>query len=201
MSFGPAQDELTRRIIDGRLADVHTSAPGTVVKFNATDYTVDVKLGVQRPVARYDGGVTYEDPPVLPNVPIASFGTTRTYSRPDLAPGDIVWVLFAESSPAEFLDSGTASQPGDTARHSLSGGLAIPITLPGKLATSPKVVLSGAGGDFVALAGKVNARLDALEQWANTHMHATAALGPPVIAAPALVPGGGSVAAAETKAL
>jgi hypothetical protein len=163
MSFGPAQDELTRRIIDGRLADVHTSAPGTVVKFYSDDYTVDVKLGAQKPVARYDGGVSYEEHPILPRVPVCSFGTVRTYNRPDLEPGDLVWVLFSETSPAEFLEEGNPSQPGDTARHSLSGGLAIPITIPGKLPATPKTVLGGVPASPVAIASLVESAIASLQ--------------------------------------
>jgi hypothetical protein len=203
-ALSPAQDELTRRILDARLADVHTSAPGTVVSFDATNYTVDVRLGAQRPVARWDGGVAYEEPPILPAVPVATFGSTRAYNRPDLQPGDIVWVLFSETSPAEFLAEGEQSQPGDTARHSLSGGLAIPITLPGKLSASPKVCLGGAGGDFVALAAKVDARCKAIEDYILAHVHVvTDPISGPLttaVSAPPIEPGG-STAATEVQAV
>lgn len=184
--------ELVRRALDDRLADVHTSAPGTVVSFNATDYTVDVRLGYNRPTKAWDGTVVYEEPPVIPGIPVACFGTERTYLKSDLAPGDKVWLIFSEVSPAEFLDSGSVSNPGDTARHSMSGALAIPFVLPTKLGSTP-VVLGGAGGDFVALAGAVMSNLSAL----SAAITAATVGGVPVAWVP---PAFQAVAATTTKA-
>lgn len=199
--FTPTTDNAQARIIRSALADLNVSAPGTVESFDATNYTVDVKLGVLRPVPNWDGSVGYEEIPILPAVPVATFGSTRTFNRPDLQKGDVVWVIFAGISPAEFLETGDVSQPGDTSRFSLSGGLAIPITLPGKLPASPKCVLGGSGADFVALATKTNDRIKALEDWAKTHTHTSGGSGSPTTGPVEPLSNGSSVAAAETKAL
>ncbi len=200
-SFSVNADELSRRVIESRLSEVNVSEPGTVVKFNPDSYTVDVKLGAKRPVPKWDGSVGYEERPVIPAVPIATLGSTRTYNRPDIQVGDFVWVIFATVSPAEFLENGELSEPGDTSRQALSGGIAIPFTLPGRLSASPKTVLGGSGADYLAKASITDARLDALENWAKTHTHICAAPGnPSAVAVPTISPGS-STATTETKAL
>jgi hypothetical protein len=191
--------ELIRRALDDRIADVHTSAPGTVVKFDSAAYTVDVQLGNRRQATAWDGSVAFEDPPIIPGIPVACFGTTRAYLKSDLAPGDKVWLIFAESSPAEFLDGQAVAEPADCARHSMSGALAIPFVLPTKLGMTP-VVLGGAGADFVALSTKVDLALAAIVTWAGTHTHIITLPDAPSAVAVPVLPDQASTAATEVKA-
>lgn len=158
------EPELLRRVSDARLAEVHTSEVGIVEKYDSTNHTVDVRIAAKPPVKAWDDSVVYEDPPVLPAVPVCCFGTEREYNKVTLQAGDSVWLVYAETSPAEFLETGSVSEPGDTARHSRSGAMAIPFVRPGKLPASPKVQL---GGDvlaqFVALATLVDANFSAIK--------------------------------------
>lgn len=162
------QAELLNRALDARLADVHTSAVGIVVKYDSTNHTADVKLAAKKQVKAWDDSVAYEDPPILPAVPVCAFGTVREYNRVELKEGDSVWLIFAEQSPAEYLDSGSVSEPGDTARHSMSGAMAIPFVRPGQLPATPKAQLGGdIGAQFVALANLVDANFLAIKTvWA-----------------------------------
>lgn len=158
-----SESELLRRVLDARLAEVHTSAVGVVTKYDAINQTADVQLAAKTQVKAWDGSVAYEDPPILPAVPVCCFGTARQFIKPELQAGDSVWLIFSEQSPAEFLDNGSIAEPGDTARHSMSGALAIPFVRPGQLPVSPQVQLGGTGAQFAALAALVDANFTALK--------------------------------------
>jgi hypothetical protein len=159
-----SQAELLNRVLDARLADVHTSAVGVVVSYDSANHTADVQLAAKKQVKAWDDSVAYEDPPILPAVPVCAFGTAREFNRVTLQAGDSVWLIFAEQSPAEYLDSGSVSEPGDTARHSMSGALAIPFVRPGQLPDEPKVQLGGdLGAQFVALASLVDLNFKAIQ--------------------------------------
>lgn len=174
--------------IDNRLIDVHTSQPGRVVQFYPDTYDADIQLMCQRAVPHVDGGYVYEEPPTLPKVPIACWGTTESYFKPPVPKGSFVWFFSSEVSTDEFLESGDVSQPANVARHGLSSGIAIPFVLPSQIPSGP-MLQAGSGGDFVARADKVDARFQNLENYAITHTHATAALGPPIKATEPLTPG------------
>lgn len=188
--------------LDNRLLDVHTSQPGRVVKYYADTYEADIQLVCRRAVPHVDGGYVYEDPPVLPKVPLACWGTTDSYFKPPVTAGAFVWFFASEVSTDEFLETGDVSQPANVARHSLSSGIAIPFVLPSEIPTGP-MLQAGSGGDFVARADKVDARCKAIEDWGAKHTHKIAAMpGPPglesMLAVQPLVPGS-STAASEIK--
>jgi hypothetical protein len=175
----PELDEIVRKALEDRILDLHTSMPGRVTAVHS-DGTADVKPTIRRPVPATDGGFVYEEIPVIPHALVCAFGTPSAFVAGTLTTGDFVWLLFPEADIGDFLDSGSDTEPKQVSRHQMACPLAIPICLPGKAVTS----------DFVARASQTDARLSALENWANQHTHATAALGPPVAGVPALVPGG-----------
>jgi hypothetical protein len=178
--------EALRRIVDSRLADVHTCAVGIVQSYRALDHTADVLPANQTPVKSVDG-VVYELPPVLPSVPIISMGTAREYNKIELQKGDLVLLLYCETSPAEVLTHGSEAQPNDLTRHGMSGALALPITKPLDLPpVTPRVALGGTV-DFVALAGLVATNLQALVTALST---ATVDSKPLVMTPPVFVPMG-----------
>jgi hypothetical protein len=172
-------DELLRRVIEDRLLDLHTSLPGEVVSYDSDNQTADVRPMVKRPVPTADGGFAYEQIPTISGVLVLSYGTARSCLQVPLEPGDFVWLLFPESSAAEFFGSGRVSQPGLVERHGLSTPLAIPFTLPGHGGTT----------DVVALAGKIDLLLQTFWTWANAHTHlCTAPATPSATALPVLDP-------------
>lgn len=104
------------------------------------------------------------------------------------AKGDPVLLVFCE---LEF--GADLADLGEDRRHGTGGAVAVPL-----IATRGQTV------DFVALAGLVMARLNAIQQAFDTHVHATAAVGPPVVPTPVagVIPIGplGNVAATKVKA-
>jgi len=150
----PTLAEVVRRALDARLLDVHTGGPGSVVAYYATDHTADVQIGAARAVPTTDNEVKFETLPVLPRVPVLAIGTARSFIQTTLEPGDSVWLFFAESSAAEFLEGQDATQPGDLARFSLSSCVALPFVRPGQ----------ASGASALALADLVKSKLDAIIQ-------------------------------------
>jgi hypothetical protein len=180
--------EALRRIVDSRLADVHTCAVGIVQSYRALDHTADILPANQTPVKSVDG-VVYELPPVLPSVPIISMGTSREYNKVELQKGDLVLLLYCETSPAEVLTHGSEAQPNDLTRHGMSGALALPITKPLDLPpVTPRVALGGTV-DFVALAGAVAENFQLLVTAINS---AVAGSSNVVMTPPTFVPMGAS---------
>ena len=129
----PTIAELIRRAVDSKLADV--------------------QIGPARAVPTVDGEIAYEPLPVLPKVPVLAFGTARSFVQAPLEPGDSVWLLFSETSAAEFLAGQDVTQPGDLARFSLSSCLALPFVRPGK----------ATGAATLALLSDVQALVTALQ--------------------------------------
>lgn len=166
----PDLAELIRRAFDARLANVHTSLPGTVVAFYASDNTADIQPGPSRAVLTVDNEVAYEPLPAIAKVPVVAYGTARSFVQVPLQPGDSVLLLFTESSAAEFLDGANSSEPGDLARFGLSSCVAIPFVRPGKALGAAKL----------ALLSDVQALVTALQT-------ATAGGNPLTFAAPTLV--------------
>jgi hypothetical protein len=154
----PGLDRLIREAIEDRLADVHTCILGKVQTVNGKK--ADIVIPIRRPVPVEDGSTTYEDMPVLPDVPIMWPGANGVDYPLDLTEGDDVMVYLSEVSTAEYEDTGTTSEPGDTARHSLSSAFAVPW---GRTTTSAP--------DYAAVASMVQTALSNVVTWLTTHTH------------------------------
>jgi hypothetical protein len=152
----PTLANLLDRAMTDRLSDVFTSEVGTVVAWHESGNTADIQLAARRPVPTSNGEITYEQPPVLPSVPVVAFGNSRSYVQVALESGDSVLLIFTGRSPAEFLAGSDDSNPADLARHSLSNAFAIPIVRPGTAAAGP---------GKLALHADVKALHDLLKLW------------------------------------
>lgn len=152
-TLDPTQAELLRRSQDDRLQDDFKVEVGTVVAYYESTNEADVKIAAQRPALTTDGEITYEQPPILPHVPMVALGTSRSLIQIPLEPGDCVLLLFTGRSPAEFLEGSTDYEPADLSRHSLSNGFGVPFVRPG----------GTSGGKRLALLEDVQAVLDLLK--------------------------------------
>jgi hypothetical protein len=152
----PTLANLLDRAMTDRLSDVFTADVGTIVTWHETSNTADIQLAARRPVPTTDGEIVYEQPPILPSVPIVSFGNSRSYVQVSLVKGDSVLLVFCGRSPAEFLAGADDTQPADLARHSLSNAFAVPIVRPGTAAAGP---------GKLALHADVKALHDLLKTW------------------------------------
>lgn len=160
MSLEPSEADLLRNVIESRLADVHTSIPGRVVKYTATTQVADVEIVVQRAEIGESGACVHETYPVIPNVPVGwMHGGGYSLHFPALAPGDGVWLIFSEAAIANWRETGEVSPPGDLERHDLSYPIALPIArhskapLPYSGGSDAQLRVPGGGALFVTSGG------------------------------------------------
>ena len=204
-------------VMESRLADVHTSMPGTVVAFNgdATPPTADVRPMLRRPVLDLNGATQHETLPVIPAVPVdypCSVGLGVAIVWP-LVPGDTVQLHFPERDTTEWNQSGGVESPRDERMHGLSGARCYPAggnrtqALPGGVpagqltVTAPMVALGDSTAtDFVALASLVLARLNTIVNAFNTHVHSGGTIMGSTGAPAATIPSPASVASTKVQA-
>lgn len=204
-----------RDIIDAFLGDMHTAIPAQVVAYDAAAQTVDVQPMVKRVIVDDDGNEVVEQLPQITGVPVAFPSGGGYMVTFPIAANDYVMLVFSERPIDTWLSSGNESDPGDLRHHDLSDAVAIPCIRPTSkaftTADATKMVIGKDGGpqlvidastvslfgpsdpDFVALASKVDARFDAIEQNLATtyallvsHVHTSAASGSPTSPAPTL---------------
>jgi hypothetical protein len=154
----------------------------------------------------------FEEPPVFPGIPVVWPRAGGYVLTMPLTVGDFVWIMYSERSLAEWRSTGQKSDPVDASRHDgyavcIPG--AFPDTTPlangdtsarqagliiGKNGAVQQIRINGSylelgagADDFVATKSYVEAELEKIRGAFNQHVHATAAVGPPV--APTVVPG------------
>lgn len=218
----PENPDLIQEAIKSALLNMFVACPGIVQKYYDAKRTVDVAPATRRIVPLADGTFTTEDVPVIQNVPILAYGSPNTTIEILLARGDTVLLVFCDYSFAAWRSTGGVSDPLDTRKHGPSYPVAIPWFRPKGKASANAPSSMGAAGtnavrvhfddpayirigtdypaapDFVAMAAKTNARLDALENWANTTTFPTG-VGPSGTTLTPLTPGE-SVASENLKA-
>jgi hypothetical protein len=210
----PDEFEAITAVVESMLMEVHTAIPGMIEKWDAaTPGVADVSAVIQRVYygAGDDGEDLVVDQPVITNAPIAyprGGGFVITWP---LRKGDPVLLVFSQRSLDAYLetDGKTHHDSGDDRKHNISDAIIIPglstTKAPIPIAHATDLVLgledgsgelhikpdgsfrlgTGAAAKGLAIGEKVDARLSALEEFAATHMHPSAAPGPP---SPAILP-------------
>lgn len=138
----PGEDisnDIVRLILDaieGRLFDVHTGLPATVVSFDPTKQSADVQPLLRRVMVDENESPVTVTIPVITNVPIqypSGAGWSITWP---LAVGDIVYLHFAERSIDDWLEAppGSLVTPTQARKFDLSDAVVLagirPRTLP-----------------------------------------------------------------------
>lgn len=193
MAKEPSLAELIDDALSSRLSDVHTVRVAKVVTYDRATHTVSARPMVKATVEKADGSQLLEELPPIPNVPVAwpegGQGTNTFYLEFPLVAGNEGLLLFSEEAWGHFRENGQLSPPGDLARHSLSYCAFLPcrISNGGAYETSGQGLVvvptgghlsvreRGAADDFVALAAKTNAELDAIRADLATFATAQAA--------------------------
>lgn len=183
--------------VDATLGKIHTSMPGKVVSYDSLAQTANVQPMCKRQLFTADGEKFYESLPLLANVPVCFPRGGGYVVTVPIQAGDTVVLVFSEAGLAEFLETGSESEPWDTRRHHISNAIAIPSisadTAPlasgdnsartagiviGKDGSneqirfaSGEIKLGANATDFVALASLVKARLDTIQSTFDTHTH------------------------------
>ncbi len=225
MTITPSEAEMIADAIESALIDVHVALPGKIQSYDPATQTATVELQLKRALPKGDGTYATEDLPVLENVPI-QFPRTKLFAFTlPIAEGDFGLVVFSEMSLDQWRSKAGNTSPGDVGRHTLTGGVFQPGLMPNDEAIDDDIgsdlMIGEIGGvqvrvkpggvchvvtggsttadSFVAMAGKVLSELTNLETNFNTHVHPTAAVGPPSIPVP-ITPPVAAVASSNLKA-
>lgn len=123
----PSEEDLIRAHIEHALAQVHTAMPCRVQSYDPTLQVVDLVPLVRCAVHDPDGGITHEDYPVLPCVPVVFPRTTDHFIAFAIQPGDMGVALFCEDAIGHWrVGGGDVTDPGFLGRHHLGSGVFIP---------------------------------------------------------------------------
>ena len=179
-------DELLRLALEGALADVHTSCSATVVSYDSAKKRANVKLVMRRALHGVDGAATtYEQPLVIPNVPVVGLGSGGFYLSLPVEAGDAGRLHFAETDESQWESTGEVSNPRDLTRHGLGSCVFVPsprqppATVGAYMACpSPFSFGDPATAQLVAIAQKVDAAISAIVTWSGTHVHSGVTTGP-----------------------
>lgn len=121
--------EVIRRAIDAKLADIHTTIPGKVVRVNmsgANVRSVDVQPVIKRGYLDEEDRRVVEDMPVIPSVPV-EFPSAGDYRITfPIAVGTTGLIHFSEASLDVWLAKGGTVDPQDDRRFNLSDAIFSP---------------------------------------------------------------------------
>ena len=222
----PTLAQVIDRFISSRLASLHTSMPAIVQSYDKETQTVEVQPAIKNVYTNEDEEEQVESLPLLVDVPVVFPRAGGFFVSFPIVKGDSVLVVFGERSMDQWQGTGKESDPGDLRRFSLSDAVAIPgvfpSTAPLKDAHGENMVMGKDEGaqihlkpngevhlaeedasDFVALAAKVKASIDALQVAHDLHTHlTTATVGPsavPGVLAPTTTLVGAQPSTAATK--
>ena len=133
----PTMAQVIRVALDSQLSDLHVSLPGRVEKFDAKTQTASIKPLIRRKIATPDGGEIDESITVLPRVPVAFPRAGKFYITWPLKKGDLVELVFTESSRDNYkAGDGGEVDPDDFRRFDLSDAYATPAAYPESRAIS-----------------------------------------------------------------
>lgn len=112
--------EMLRTAMDARAADTWTALPGTIVSFDATKQTAEVRPAMVAVAVGPDRVETEMPLPVIPDVPVyfpAGGGYTLTFP---VKKGDECWLVFSSRCIDQWWQSGEPHRPKDARMHDLS---------------------------------------------------------------------------------
>lgn len=169
MDLGEFIQEVLMRAIQMSADETFTNLPVRVQ--SRSGGFVDVVPLVKRPVETAEGAMSYEDYPMVPNVPIAfPQATGGFYLTWDIQPDSVGILVTAKHSLAEWRRDGVVSAPGDHRLHHLGSGWFLPqasadkdapTIVAGKLVIeAPEILLGKNATDPVGNAVKIKAELD-----------------------------------------
>lgn len=140
--------ELVSKANDAQQAELHTCAPGRVIRYYEELACADIELMVTFPIIDDLGVIVFEDLPILQQVRIA-FPRGGGYSITwPIAIGDSVLVMFSELDCGLWASTGSKGNPDHIRRHTLSSPFALPCIGPDTALLMPQ-----AAADALVIAG------------------------------------------------
>lgn len=120
-----SQEEIDEKRGEDIASQIRCAMPAIVTKVNLEAQTVEVKLALQGKVGDEDGGISFVQYPILPDVPIVwprAGGFALTFP---VKVGDECLVVFADRCIDAWWQSGGVQKPMDERMHDLSDAFAI----------------------------------------------------------------------------
>jgi len=183
----PSPGELFKMVLATALTNLNVALVGKVLSYDASKQVADIQPVVKRLVpSGVSESEVVEDLPTLPSVRVLTLRGGGFFLHFPLKPGDTVLVVCLDRDTAPWFRKGESSAPGDQRLHHLSNAIAIPGLFPSVsafVADPDNLTLGKLGGLIVRiLDGEVHvdgnaedvalaSRVEALEDWANTHIH------------------------------
>ena len=118
--------DLLSRFRESLTADLHTSLPGKIVRYDATTQKADVQPLLKERYTDEAGATQVRDLPVIPSVPVQFPGAGGYRITFPVAADDVGLVVFSEASLDKWLVSGGTVDPADDRRHDLTDAVFLP---------------------------------------------------------------------------
>lgn len=132
-TFEPDLESVIRAWLDRHELEMRGPQPGRVESYDPATQTANVRpmLRLPLPPPTHDEPVAYEDPPVIPSVPVLWPRVGTWFLSLPLQPGDYVLLVPCEGDWSEVWANGTGepSSPPDIRRHHLAHCVALPLGL------------------------------------------------------------------------
>lgn len=162
-------EHAVEQAIEARVRRLHVAGPGKVKSYNASARTVDIEPMIVAPIPAgtdEDDGDEEAPLPVLMNVPVQFPRAGGVEITMPVQAGDTMLILFTDWDLGRWRASGEKRRPITSAKHGISGAVAIPGLYPSNAAAASfSVALTGTEAHFngnsdeVALASYVKAEL------------------------------------------
>jgi hypothetical protein len=175
-------EKILRLAIRSETARLHTSIPAKIKSYDVGTQRATIRLIVDHARLNDEGQVEQFVPPLLQNVPV-QFPQGAGYSITwPLNEGDEGTLIFNERSTSEYKATGAdRNTPQNLRRFNLTDAVFLPGSARGLAEQVLPDAMVFAGGTFVfgdkavttflARADKVTERLNAIEQYLQTHEH------------------------------
>ena len=118
--------DLLARFRSSIVADLHTSLPGEIIRYDSNTQKADVRPLVKERYTDESGATQARDLPVIPAVPVKFPGGGGYRMTFPMDPGDTGLIVFCEASLDKWLVSGGAVDPADDRHHDLTDAVFIP---------------------------------------------------------------------------
>jgi hypothetical protein len=125
-------EELFELIEDQATANTRTSIPGVIESYDSSDQTCTVKPSINTPIKDSETGeVIYDEPPIIPNCPVAWSSSADTSITWPISDGDTCMIVFSEKSIDGWMEQGGDNiDPVDLRQHDTSDAIVFPVLRP-----------------------------------------------------------------------